>query len=94
MNTSERTSQSFLDDIKAMGGGSYQDVRQLDDGTIVGIGRLLYTTAIYMDLSLWGWGQRFCYDKAELAVAEYRKLQTGNDEPEGWIARRPLDPCN
>lgn len=94
MKNTELASQSHLDEIKAMGGGAYLDVRQLDDGTVVGIGRLLYTTAIYLDLALWGWGQRFCFDKPELAMAEYRKLHTGNDEPNGWIARRPLNPCN
>jgi hypothetical protein len=74
--------------IKALGGGSYQDVSYLQDGTIIGIGDLMFTRAIYIDLDLNGWGKRFCFEDRDLAVAEYAKLQTGDDEPTGWVARR------
>lgn len=74
--------------IKELGCGHYLDVRELKDGTIIGVGRLLYTTAIFMDMNLSGWGGRFCFEDHELALSEYRKLATGDDEPTGWIARR------
>ena len=76
----------LLEDIKAL--GDYQDVRALDDGTIVGMGNLMFTKAIYMDLNLYGWGRRFCFQDRALADAEFKKLQTGEEEPVGWIARR------
>lgn len=78
-----------IDFIKQMGDGTYLDVRALEDGTIVGVGRLLYTTAIYIDMDELGWRSRFCFDEHELALSEYKKLQSGTDEPSGWIARRP-----
>lgn len=78
----------LLEDIKAQGAGSYLDVRELQDGTVVGVGRLLYTTAVYVDMDIWGWGKRFCFEDRDRAIQEYRKLQTGDDEPTGWIARR------
>lgn len=81
--------QRRIERIKALGDGSYLDVRALEDGTIVGIGRLLYTTAVYVDMNEWGWSQRFCFDDRELAASEYQKLKTKSDEPSGWIARRP-----
>ncbi|ANN80854.1 hypothetical protein [Bordetella flabilis] len=80
---------SLPEQIKAMGGNTYLDVRQLDDGTIVGLGKLLYTTAVYIDMSLWGWAHRYCFKDRDLAIAEYRKLKNGDETPTGWIAHRP-----
>ena len=80
------TDDKLLEEIKAL--GDYQDVRALDDGTIVGMGNLMFTKAIYMDLNLYGWGRRFCFQDRALADAEFKKLQTGDEEPVGWIARR------
>jgi hypothetical protein len=80
------TNEELLEEIKAL--GDYQDVRALDDGTIVGMGNLMFTKAIYMDLNLYGWGRRFCFQDRALADAEFKKLQTGEEEPVGWIARR------
>jgi hypothetical protein len=82
------TNEELLDRIKRLGGGSYQVVDCLRDGTIIGIGDLMFTRAIYIDLDLNGWGKRFCFDDRNRAVEEYAKLQTGDDEPTGWIARR------
>jgi hypothetical protein len=80
--------EDLLKRIKELGGGSYQDVAYLRDGTIIGIGDLMFTRAIYIDLDLNGWGKRFCFEDKDRAVEEYAKLQTGDDEPTGWIARR------
>ena len=80
------TNEELLEEIKTL--GDYQDVRALDDGTIVGMGNLMFTKAIYMDLNLYGWGRRFCFQDRALADAEFKKLQTGEEEPVGWIARR------
>lgn len=68
--------------------GGYLVLDFLRDGTIIGLGDLLFTRAIYMDLDLNGWGKRFCFQDKNLAVEEYMKLKTGDDEPTGWIARR------
>lgn len=72
--------------IKQLGG--YTVVDFLRDGTIIGLGELMFTRAIYIDLDLNGWGKRFCFENRDLAVEEYMKLKTGDDEPTGWIARR------
>jgi hypothetical protein len=76
----------LLERIKQLGG--YQVVDILRDGTIIGLGDLMFTRAIYMDMDLNGWGKRFCFEDRDLAVTEYAKLQTGDDEPTGWVARR------
>jgi hypothetical protein len=80
--------QQLMDRIKALGAGAYRDVRMLDDGTIVGIGELMFTRAIYMDMNLNGWGRRFCFDDRPLADEQYQQIVSGDQEPTGWIARR------
>ena len=82
--------EALLQRIVEMGG--YEQVRVLEDGTIIGIGRLMFTRAIYVNLNLWGFEKRFCFEDPELAMVEFLKMQSGDDEPEGWIARRPEPP--
>jgi hypothetical protein len=78
--------EELLAKIKEL--GNYIDVRMLEDESIVAIGELMFTRAIYMDVDLLGWGRRFCFENRDLAVVEYAKLQNGDMEPQGWIARR------
>lgn len=66
----------------------YLDIRELEDGTIIGIADLLYTRAIFFDMSLTGFSQRFCFSDKELADQEFKKLKNMDSEPEGYIARR------
>lgn len=68
--------------------GEYEHLRELPDGTIVGIGTLFFTTALYVDLNEYGWERRFCFKDREKAIEELKKLQSCEDLPEGWIARR------
>lgn len=74
------------EEIKAR--GHYLDVKTLQDGTVVGLGELVFTRAIYLDMDLNGWGRRFCYSDEILATVEYAKLVDGDTEPQGYIARR------
>ena len=78
------TNTELLDYIKEQ----YLDARLLEDGSIVAIGNLLFTRAIYMDCNATGFGRRFCFQDRALADAEYARLKTEEDEPVGWIARR------
>lgn len=80
------TDAELIEELKQ--DGAYLDVRLLEDGSIVAIGNLLFTRAIYMDVDRLGWGRRFCFQDPALAAAEYHKLQHGDQEPVGWIARR------
>lgn len=67
---------------------SYIDVRALDDGSVIAIGDLIYTRAIYMDCSETGYRRRYCFSDRELAIWEFQKLRSDDDEPVGWVARR------
>lgn len=74
--------------IKFLKENEYFDVKELADGTIIGKGGLMFTTAIYIGLDSHGWEKRFCFDNRALLDAEFSKLTTGDDEPQGFIARR------
>lgn len=77
---------NLIAEIEATGG--YFDIRELADGTIIAKGGLMFTTAIYIGLDLYGWEKRFCFDNIALLESEFSKLKTGEDEPSGYIARR------
>ena len=68
--------------------GAYRQVRELQDGTLAGIGKLLFTTAIYLDLEPLGWGRRFCFEDHALAQQQFDALTDSDHEPTGWVARR------
>ena len=64
--------------------------RQLDDGTYVALGRLMFTVGLFIGVqAVAPYTRRYCYSDPTEANAEYLALQTGDDEPSGWIARRP-----
>lgn len=80
------TDAELLKDIQDM--GAYREVRLLEDGSIVAIGDLMFTRAIYMDVDRIGWGRRFCFEDRALADTEFQRITDGDQEPTGWIARR------
>lgn len=80
------TDAELLAQIKEF--GDYRDVRLLDDGSIIAIGELMFTRAIYMDVTQDGWGRRFCFQDKQLADKEFHRLSNEDMEPSGWIARR------
>ncbi len=67
----------------------YIKIKTLADGTIVGLGDLAFTRAIYFDCDLCGHAKRFCFDPRWRADEEFDKLTDGDTYPTGWIATRP-----
>lgn len=65
----------------------YYEVRRLDDG-IVALHKLMFTTAICVDLDSIGYAARFCFESEQKAREEINKMKSIDDVPEGWIARR------
>lgn len=78
--------ERYLADIKRR--GNYIKLKMLKDGTVVGVGHLMFTTALYVDLDLNGWGNRYCYKSHEVCIEQYDLMNTGDLEPTGWIATR------
>lgn len=67
----------------------YQDLRVLDDGTIVGTIELLFTRGLCVDLDKWGVGHRYCFEDRALASQACAALESGDDLPlAGFVASR------
>lgn len=75
--------------------GGFLAVRQLRDGSVAGLLRLMTTLAICLGVSRQcPYERRFCFVDRELAVLRFGELQSEDDTPEGWHARRPELPCD
>jgi len=79
--------EALLERIKKL--GYYEQVRKLEDGTIIGLGKLMFTTALFVNMDMTGYETRYCFKDPALAVKAFEAMKTGDDKPEGWIARRP-----
>lgn len=67
--------------------------KRLEDGTYVGLIRLYSTVAICIGVDRYSaYRRRYCYKDLGACLAAYKALQTGDDVPKGWIARRPEHP--
>lgn len=71
-----------------------EQIRRLEDDTIVAIGELAFTRAIYVGLERHGFERRYCYNDFEGAVHQFQALRTGDDVLTGYIATRPERPVN
>lgn len=63
-------------------------VRVLPDGSVAMLRELLFTRAVCLGCTTWGWASRFCFEDRARATAAFAELQTENDEPAGCVARR------
>lgn len=88
------TSKKFLhhqnrDDMKSLlEANGYFNIRHVDGGWIANL-RLLYTTALCIDLDEWGYESRYCYGDKFLAERACNELKSIDDEPlPGYVAKR------
>lgn len=73
-----------------VGHGGFIAVRRLPDDSIAGLVRLMTTTAICLGVTrTCVYERRFCFRDAGLAAHRFAELQSEDDTPEGWHARRP-----
>ena len=63
--------------------------RVLPDGTVAVIYDLLTTRSICLGVDFDSWTRRFCFKNRLLAEIEFEKLESENDIPTGYVARRP-----
>ena len=79
----------FSTEFQALERQGYFSLRELEDSTVVGLGKLMYTTALYIGLNGDGWERRYCYPEEQQAQKALGYLRTGDDEPaRGYVARR------
>lgn len=67
----------------------YGAVRVLPDGSIAGIVQLMTTWGLMTGMHRDGWTQRFCFRRLDKALEQLYALQSEDDEPVGFVARRP-----
>lgn len=75
----------LLEELRAQG---YAHCRVLADGTVVGVGDLMFTRAIYIGLEEFGYDKRFCFSDGQEALRQLALLDSAESEPSNYIARR------
>lgn len=63
--------------------------RVLADNTVACVFDLMFTRAIILGVSESSMKRRFCFEDRTLANIRFVELKSENDEPQGYIARRP-----
>lgn len=66
----------------------YLKARVLPDASVACLVQLLFTKAIILGCQNTGWNNRFCFKDQALAEQRFNELQSEDDEPQGFIARR------
>lgn len=86
MTTHEATeAEALAASLKA----DYLDARVLPDGSVAALIDLLYTRAIALGCTHYGLERRFCFEDRALATKRFAELQSEDDEPQGYTAKRP-----
>lgn len=80
------TNQELIKSLKEQ--GYYLEIRELEDGSIAGLGELFYTRAIYTNMNDGGYENRYCFSDREKANEEFLKLKDMDSEPVGYTAKR------
>jgi hypothetical protein len=80
--------EQLAERVRELGCGTYLSVRVLPDATIAVLSELLFTRAICMDCDAAGYGLRFCFEDRDLATRRFHELQSSDDVPQGFVARR------
>lgn len=74
--------------IIAVWQGHCLDVRELPDGSVAALVRLLYTTAILLGLDRCGYSDRYCFADESLARLTFSALQSEDEKITGHVASR------
>lgn len=78
--------EAMADRLRARNPGA--EVRVLPDHSVAMKFDLLTTRAIALECNDDGYQRRYCFADFDRADAEFAKLQTEDDMPEGWVAKR------
>lgn len=67
----------------------YRAARVLPDGSVAALLDLMFTRAICLGVNDEAWTRRFCFEDKALADRRFAELVSEDDEPQGYVARRP-----
>lgn len=74
--------------IQLKADNDYVDAKVLPDGSVACLVDLIFTRAIILGCTKNEWSRRFCFEDRSLATLRYEELQSEDDEPQGYVARR------
>ncbi|MBD9674919.1 hypothetical protein IB275_30360 [Pseudomonas sp. PDM21] len=67
--------------------------KQLDDGTYVALTDLMFTRALCIGVDAMSpYERRFCFSDKAKADEAFEQITAPDFEPDGWTARRPVQP--
>lgn len=69
----------------------YDGVRQLPDGTWIGILPMIMTFGLFVGLQEYGYERRYCYEHGEDAWTACQEWDGKGDPPGPWIKEKPSD---
>lgn len=72
----------------------YTHIRELEDGSVAALHRLLFTTGLCVDLNQVGWASRYCFEDKAKAIEQLALLKDADSVPQGFVARRGREPEN
>lgn len=72
-----------IDDLSEEVRKSYVVMKQLPDGRLCGVLRLLYHWTMHVDIDPCGYRERYCYKSLPDAIIALDKWD-GTGDPEGW----------
>ena len=84
MTREHEEAQALADELKR----DYPFTRVLPDNSVACVCPLITTTSLILGCTRAGWAKRFCFESSTLALRRFAELQSEDDEPAGYIARR------
>ncbi len=67
----------------------YQNLKVLEDGTLVGTENLIFSTALYVGLTEFSYKKRYIFETEKKALTALNLLKAGWEEPAGYVQRLP-----
>lgn len=77
-----------IDDLAPEVKDAYIGLRQLDDGRIIGLHRLLFHWTLHVDIDWCGYRERYCYHNLDAGLHALLYWD-GKGDPEGWVKHVP-----
>ena len=68
----------------------YFKTRSLSDGRRIGLGNLLFTTGLYVDIDEIGYSHRYCYPSSVDALLAFQNWDGAGHPPGNWLVRKGL----
>lgn len=66
----------------------YYQIKTLDDGRVIALLDLMFTTGIFVDINFGGYNHRYCYKDRNDAIFSIKTWDGKDDSLQGWVAKK------